>query len=390
MVADDAANGRHRRARCLCVFSRILGWSVFGRFVDRALAENLGSSACDYVNYDQEAFRIEIPWHFNISAGTRTHYRITKHIDNLGVVTRNYDSFIVQGHQLAMPLRRLAFGKLMIIADTTPAITVRREAGRLGVRSLAKRVWCSLQNAYAFRPLFRRVTAFLVLSDFVKRSLVEDYDVDEGRVFTIGPPIFDRIVALGKQPKPLRPVLLFVGNDFERKGGPFLVDLYKRHFADRSDLWIVSNGVKGPLGPGIRLFSNIPHESVLELLLQSHIFVFPSYHDELGLVLAEAACAGLPIVARESGGQSEYVHDGINGFLLEPKASPAAWVDAIGALLSDEALRTRMSRESSSLAQRLCSQARFDSVFREFLSVGLDTPMPDDSSAELGSGSRRS
>ena len=373
VVADDAANGRQNSVRCLCVFSRILGWSVFGQFVDRALAENLGSNGCDYVNYDEEAFRIDIPWHSNISAGTRTHYRITKHIRNSGVVVGDYDSFIVQGHQLAMPLRRLAFSKLLIIADTTPAITARREAGRFGVRSLAKRAWCALQNAYAFRPLFRRVTAFLVLSDFVKRSLVEDYNVDEGRVFTIGPPILDRIVAMGKRPKSLRPVLLFVGNDFERKGGPFLLDLYRRHFADRSDLWIVSNGVRGPLGSGIQLFSNIPHEAVLGLLLQSHIFVFPSYHDELGLVLAEAACAGLPIVARQSGGQSEYVHDGINGFLLGPTASLTAWVDAIGALLSDEGLRMRMSKESLSLARRLCSQARFDRVFKEFLRVGFDT-----------------
>jgi glycosyltransferase involved in cell wall biosynthesis len=95
--------------------------------------------------------------------------------------------------------------------------------------------------------------------------------------------------------------------------------------------------------------------------------LFPSYHDELGLVLAEAACAGLPIVARESGGQGEYVRSGENGFLLPLQSDLHAWRAAIDEILASDELRLKFSAGSAALGRRLCSKARFDSQVTAFL-----------------------
>ena len=203
----------------------------------------------------------------------------------------------------------------------------------------------------------------------MKQSLVADYGVDEARIFVVGPPVYDRIAAKSEQPRGERPVILFVGNDFERKCGPFLLRLFERHFQDRAELCIVSNGVtRDDLDPRIRLYSNISNDEVLELMLSSHVFVFPSYHDELGLVLAEAACAGLPLVARESGGQSEYVRHGENGFLLPLADDELAWKAAIEAVIDDPATWDRFSRRSRELGHELCAQSRFDRQFTLFIS----------------------
>ena len=355
--------------RCLCVFSRILGWRVFGRYVDQKLATMEADVDFEYLDYDADVFRCRVPWYWNISDSTETHYRLRRLIDREKIVSSNYDSFIFQGHQLAIPFRRFFKHPVRIIADTTPAITMRRESrGRLGFRSIVKRAWCELQDRYVFRPMFAKVTSFLVLSEFVKKSLVNDYGIEESRIFTVGPPIYEKIVTIERREKPERTVLLFVGNDFHRKGGAFLLRLYRRFFTESADLWIVGNSVdEERLEPSIRVFSNIPHAEVLELMLQSHVFVFPSYHDELGLVLAEAACAGLPIVARESGGQSEYVRNGENGYLLSPDDDSVVWKEAIDSILFDDTRRERFSTNSRKLGQRLCTQARFDRQLSNFL-----------------------
>ena len=359
-------------SRCLCVFSRILGWKVFGGYVDRHLASYLSGVEIEYLDYDWDACRVRVPAYLDIADGLRTNYRLRRLIADRGIRPAEYDAFIFQGHELAIPFRRHLKGFVGIIADATPAITNRRERARTGLRSLVKRVWCALLERYVFRPMFSRVSAFLVLSGTVRTSLIEDYGVDESRIFTVGPPVYERVAAIGAREKPERPVLLFVGNDFRRKGGEFLLELYRAHFVDDADLWIVSNAVdRNGLEPTIRVFANIPNEDVLELMLQSHVFVFPSRHDELGLVLAEAACAGLPIVARESGGQSEYVRTGVNGFLLRDDDT-TAWTEAIRSILFDDSARQRLSRGSREIGSTLCTQDRFDRQLSGFL-AGLSS-----------------
>lgn len=53
-----------------------------------------------------------------------------------------------------------------------------------------------------------------------------------------------------------------------------------------------------------------------------------------GLVFAEAAAAGLPVLVGDSGGASETVIDGRTGYLLDPH-DPALWADRLTGLLLD-------------------------------------------------------
>lgn len=47
-------------------------------------------------------------------------------------------------------------------------------------------------------------------------------------------------------------------------------------------------------------------------------FMFPSRTETLGLVLLEAMAAGCPVVAARSGGITDIVQDGVNGYLFDP------------------------------------------------------------------------
>ncbi|MEN9206250.1 MAG: glycosyltransferase family 1 protein [Thermostichales cyanobacterium SZTDM-1c_bins_54] len=63
------------------------------------------------------------------------------------------------------------------------------------------------------------------------------------------------------------------------------------------------------------------------------IFVFPSRTETLGLVLLEAMAAGCPVVAPRSGGITDVVNHGINGFLFDPD-SDSQFVAATQTLLT--------------------------------------------------------
>ncbi len=50
------------------------------------------------------------------------------------------------------------------------------------------------------------------------------------------------------------------------------------------------------------------------------LFVFPSRTETLGLVLLEAMATGCPVIAPRSGGITDIVEDGSNGYLFEPES----------------------------------------------------------------------
>jgi glycosyltransferase involved in cell wall biosynthesis len=53
-------------------------------------------------------------------------------------------------------------------------------------------------------------------------------------------------------------------------------------------------------------------------------FIFPSRTETLGLVLLEAMAAGCPVVAANSGGITDIVTSGVNGYLFDPKDDKGA------------------------------------------------------------------
>ena len=69
------------------------------------------------------------------------------------------------------------------------------------------------------------------------------------------------------------------------------------------------------------------------------LFVFPSYYDTAGLVVAEAAAAGVPSVVLRGTGAASGISDGINGYLCENSAESIA-----EAILSAQADREVLKR----------------------------------------------
>ena len=92
---------------------------------------------------------------------------------------------------------------------------------------------------------------------------------------------------------------------------------------------------------------------------KADIFVHPTLDDAFPLVIPEAMGTGLPVVTTEEGGIPDMVRDGVDG-LICPKGNPAALADALGKLLADAGLRTRMGESGRARYRELFTRERFE------------------------------
>ena len=130
----------------------------------------------------------------------------------------------------------------------------------------------------------------------------------------------------------------------------------------------------------VRFTGRIDDRDLQELYRTASVFALPTGAtvgsgaggEGFGLVFLEAAASGVPVVAGRSGAVPEVVEDGRTGLLVEP-GDPVAVADAIGVLLKDENLRSRMGRAARARAKKHFSYAAFgdriESVLGDLASV---------------------
>jgi glycogen(starch) synthase len=95
----------------------------------------------------------------------------------------------------------------------------------------------------------------------------------------------------------------------------------------------------------VKFLGSVSEEEKWKLYGISDVFVLPSVHEALGLVILEAMSVGLPVVASNLGGIPEVVKHGDNGLLFEPRN----WKDLaekITLLLNDDEMRERMGKNA--------------------------------------------
>jgi glycosyltransferase involved in cell wall biosynthesis len=152
-------------------------------------------------------------------------------------------------------------------------------------------------------------------------------------------------------------VFLFVGQYIHRKGFDILLKAYQayRHQASSPwELWLVGSGdMEKDIGniPGVRNLGEKSSYQIAEIMRQSGCFVLPSRIDHWGVVIHEAANAGLPILASNMCGASvELVQSGFNGYVF-----PINDVDRLVKLflvMNEGGLAHEMGKNSLHLARR--------------------------------------
>lgn len=200
----------------------------------------------------------------------------------------------------------------------------------------------------AERRMFDAADLIVCRNGWAPRSLRVDYAVPEDRIRlarnSIDVPEAHRWDGKGREHGGL-PRLVFVGNQWKRKGGDLAVRLHQKHFADRAELHVFSQKPRVDRSArNVVWHGFVERESLMnEWLPSMDVFLLPSREDMLPWAALEAASVGLPIVAANVGAMGEVVLDGESGVLCEP-GSEESFARAVERLLADGPARERMGR----------------------------------------------
>jgi glycogen synthase len=207
----------------------------------------------------------------------------------------------------------------------------------------------------------RRASAVIVLSEGTRRAMIVA-GVAPDRLHVIPPGVVPELFE-GPFDDPLpsvpRPRVLFVGRIARPKNVESLIGAFAL-LKSQANLILVGDGPdrgrienllrsKG-LQAKTRITGFVRHEHVGAYLQHSDVLILPSVFEELGSILLEGMCAGVPVVASRLPGVASIVSDQRTGLLVRP-GDERELAAAIDRLLTDQALRRRLASQGREVAR---------------------------------------
>jgi glycosyltransferase involved in cell wall biosynthesis len=226
-------------------------------------------------------------------------------------------------------------------------------------------------ESVAMQRVYRRA-AFVADSSSTAHALA-DVGITANRITTIRLG-FDPVEIVG--PPAPEPRFLVLGRLVPHKRVERALELWPRVRAKiGGELVIVGDGperdrLRAVAGEGVTFTGSVSDVAKGRELGAAWLLVHPAHHEGWGVVIIEAAAAGVPTIAYNVEGVRDAVVDGETGILA---ADDDAFVDAWVQLATDDARRARMADACVARAARFTWDAtvdRFEAVVREAAARG--------------------
>lgn len=208
-----------------------------------------------------------------------------------------------------------------------------------------------LQDLHQFQKhVFQNCLAVFAMGNYVKQSLVQDFQIQCNSAITIGA---GPNVSVGPAPKVTNSqTILFVGSHWERKGGPLLVEAFKIVYEKHPDATLQIIGCNPGIDiPGIDVVGKVARHKLHHYFSHARVFVLPTQLEAFGIVFVEALHFGLPIIATNIGAIPDMVKHGNNGLLIDI-GDLDALVQALDQVLSNDSLALKMRKAALEKAQK--------------------------------------
>ena len=203
-----------------------------------------------------------------------------------------------------------------------------------GARQLFSPRWIELEKS-----IYHRARTNLVMSCFIRDSLLRDYLCPPSRVAIVGAaPNIDPPNSPPENAGYSNRTILFVGVDWERKGGPILLSAFRMMLAKLPDARLLIAGCAPAIHlPNVEILGRVSLPEVSRLLLRSSVAALPSLREPQGISAIETLMHGIPLVASDIGALPEVVLDRQCGRIVPPNDA-AALASALIEILADPAL----------------------------------------------------
>lgn len=234
------------------------------------------------------------------------------------------------------------------------------------------------------KPMIKHADSVIALTEDMKGAIQRIYDRE---VFVIPNGInLERFECLSKERMRKRlhirddeNICIFVGSLRPVKGVRYLIEAMKI-IADKNTntrLFIVGDGEERKFLENrsrdlnivqyINFVGQVPNEEVPWYMVSADIFILPSLSEGFPVAVLEAMASGLPVITTNLRALHEFVNDGENGLLAEPK-NPEQIADKILMLLEDDELRVRMSKKNKEVVEKYSWEVivgRLEGVYKD-------------------------
>lgn len=224
---------------------------------------------------------------------------------------------------------------------------------------------------------FQKAAHCMLASDWCRQSAINDYDIPARNI---------SVVPCGANLEAIPPVsternkgdicrLLFLGVEWERKGGDIALDTYYQLKEQGVPVQLHLIGcvpphdISGEDGittiPFLDKNNEADFKKLDTIFRQTDFLLLPTRAECAGIVFCEASAYGIPSISTHTGGVSTYVREGENGVTLSPEADPAEYAAVIQQLFADKERYNSLRQSSCHLFEQALNWNAWGNRFKE-------------------------
>jgi glycosyltransferase involved in cell wall biosynthesis len=203
---------------------------------------------------------------------------------------------------------------------------------------------------------FQKAAHCMLASEWNRRSAISNYKIDPARISVVpcGANLDEIPLASSlnfEYSGKCR--LLFLGVDWERKGGKIVLDAFRKIRTKWPDAHLHIIGCKPPgevTDPSITVIPFLDKNDPVDrsrldgIFRESDLLFLPTRAECAGVVFSESSAYGVPSITTDTGGVSNYVKNGVNGFTRPLNARGEDYAELICSLLTNKASMTELKK----------------------------------------------
>lgn len=163
--------------------------------------------------------------------------------------------------------------------------------------------------------------------------------------------INQRNISLGNK----KCIFMFLGKDWERKGGPLACDIVRiLNEKYKIEAYLNVVGCTPKISKEYKKYINVTgfldkknkddYEKLENIFKKSDFFLLPTRKEAQGISYAEACSWGLPVIASNTGGVSDIVSEGVNGLIFQVDDQAEIYAMEIAKYVNDSSLYRNLSK----------------------------------------------
>ena len=170
------------------------------------------------------------------------------------------------------------------------------------------------------RTIYHNSSINFTMSSNVSKSMIEQYSCSQHKVACVyaGSNVKNIGIDLNKKRYDNKHIL-FVGREWERKGGKDLIEAFKIVLSSHPDAKLTIVGCTPNISiKNCNVIGRITLQELHRYYLDASVFCLPTKREPFGIAFVEALMHGLPIVATNIAAIPDFVLQGQNGYLVKP------------------------------------------------------------------------